>query len=123
MNDNVTLGELAKQARENNISMLDRLRKWLLVQGFVKVDDKSLSKIPLILYSFTGENEVWILRFPSTNLYIQLAKNEVLMADSSGRRFHRFNGNLLDITHLIIETVKSILQEEQFNQSVDLPNL
>lgn len=116
----MSLKDLAGQSKKNNLSTLDRLRKWLVKEEFNKCSEKQLAKVPHLLYSFTRENEVWRLEFCSTTLYVQLAKDNVLVANTSANIFFRCSSDLAQITKTITNAAYMIAEQENLNQNADI---
>jgi hypothetical protein len=114
----MALKDLAQQP--NNISVLDRLRKFLVREGFKKCNNQQLEKVPYRIYSFTRNNEVWMLRFPSTVLYVQLAKDNVLVSNSSTDIFFKCSDELASITGTITTAAHMIAERESRSQKVDI---
>lgn len=82
----MSLRDLAEKSKEAP-SLLDRLRKWLVREGFTKCDDLQLRKAPALIRKYRGGDEIWMLEFSSTTLFVQLAEPNVQISDGSADIF------------------------------------
>lgn len=115
----MSLRDLAAQSKTTP-SLLSKLREWLLQEGFTKCDSSQLKRVPSCIYKFFCENEVWMLEFSSTTLYVQLGGAEIQVATGSGDRHFSCGNDLEEITAKITATAKGIFPQAADDSEVEI---